>query len=68
MDPAQWLPADEPLEPFDPEGELAMGERALAGDAALAQPLEVLGQRVLGAIDRVALRSSQVRSGWRAAG
>ena len=29
VDPAERLPADEPLQPLDPQGELAEGERPL---------------------------------------
>ena len=44
VDAAQGLVADEPLQPFDSERELAMGQPALAGQPALPEPFEVLGQ------------------------
>src|ERR1700709_2084704 len=47
----QGLTAREALQPFDPEGELPQGERALPRQPALAEALQVLGQRVLGAVD-----------------
>src|SRR4051812_19569771 len=51
VDAAERLAADEPLERLDPERELAMGEPALAREPPLAQPLEMLGHVVLGAVD-----------------
>src|SRR5437763_2994366 len=45
------LVADEPLERLQPERELPLRQRALGTEAALAQPLEVLGRGVLAAVD-----------------
>jgi hypothetical protein len=42
VDAAERLVADEPLEGLDAERELAEGERPLAGEAALPQPVEML--------------------------
>ena len=41
----------EPFEPFDPQRELAQRQRSLTRKTPLAQPLEVLGQGVLGPVD-----------------
>src|SRR4051812_25562488 len=49
--PAQRLAADEALERLDAERELASGEGALRAQGAAAQPVEVRGLGVLGAVD-----------------
>src|ERR1035437_9153214 len=51
VDATQRLVADESLQTFDPQGELASSEAALAGEVSRAQALEVLGQGVFRAVD-----------------
>ncbi len=51
MHPPQRLAADEPLQAFDPEGELAEGEGPLVAQAAAPQAGEVPLGGVVGAVD-----------------
>ena len=48
---SERLSLDEALESFDAQRELAQRQRSLPRQAAFAQPLEVLGQRVLRPVD-----------------
>src|SRR5438270_13882162 len=51
VDLAQRPAAGEPLQGFGPEGELPHGQPPLGGDAPAAEPVEVLRERVLRAVD-----------------
>src|SRR5215207_4348940 len=51
VDAVERLSPGEPLQALDAEPELAHGERALAAEVARAQPLELAGVEVLGAVD-----------------
>src|SRR5689334_6846141 len=51
MNPPQWLAGDEALQCLVTEGEFAQGQVALAAQAALAEPGEVLGGVIFRAID-----------------
>ena len=51
MDAAKGLFADEALEPFDAEGELAKCERPLPVQSAEAKAVEMIGQRIVRAVD-----------------
>ena len=51
VDAPERLPLHEPFEPFDSQRELAQSQRSLPRKPPLAQPLEVLGQRVLRPVD-----------------
>src|SRR5262245_33486664 len=47
VDAPEGFPADEALQGFDAEGELAQRERTLGAEAALAEAFQVLGGVVL---------------------
>ena len=64
VDAAQGFVADEAVEGFEAERELAQCQRAFGAEAALAESLQVLGPGVFRAVDDAQVLAATDLDGW----